>query len=298
MTLGESCTFGTNACASSEEGEVSLGCYLRGDLNSVWYTFIAPSSGRVHLEDRGGLRIQYGFYEIPNCSDLGSAINVWCSIDQEEYIEGLTPGQTYYIQVDGFSNEQGEICLEISDPEAPFCPVEDELYLSGIEPGAVIQEANNLISSSQELPELSNVKYMAGQKIILEPGFSAKGIFSAKIESCEDKIQVLTDQIHLENEQEKIEEAVLTSMGSLQVFPNPTNGLVHLEYPRYTKEKVVLELVDARGKVLKKTQSDYSPGDEKYVVSIDMGQFSSGVYFLTIEEGGKLSYEKFVFMKE
>src|SRR5699024_2172251 len=37
-------------------------------------------------------------------------------------LEGLTPGDTYYVKIAGFNNTDGEFCIEVELEETPPCP--------------------------------------------------------------------------------------------------------------------------------------------------------------------------------
>jgi hypothetical protein len=67
---------------------------------------------------------------------------------------------------------------------------------------------------------------------------------------------------------------------SIKVFPNPSNGIYHIE----TNEVSSFEyaLMDVQGKVL---LSNNSTGN----TSIDIREFASGIYILEINDGLKLN---------
>lgn len=91
---------------------------------SIWYTFTAPATGNVIIKTNI-FNTQIAVWEADNCADLtqgnallvdasddipggngqGSALNLHC----------LIPGETYYLQIDGFQGAQDQAFLSIED---------------------------------------------------------------------------------------------------------------------------------------------------------------------------------------
>ncbi|MDA8692565.1 hypothetical protein N9L92_00775 [Saprospiraceae bacterium] len=113
LTLDASCSFYSNECATSETSEPEGSCFLGSDLNSIWFQFTAPSSGRVNVIQSGFLSEQWAIYEIPSCTNLLTATEFFCSLNGEDFVDGLTGGTTYYIQLDGTLANIGESCLRV-----------------------------------------------------------------------------------------------------------------------------------------------------------------------------------------
>lgn len=114
---------GSNNC-ESQDG------WCGGDLvvdNSVWYTFVAPASGNVTLNTDGSYDTQVAVYSAASCADVlsGGATLVGANDDNPDYITTifsseltlpcLTPGETYYVQVDGFAGDAGPLYIEFTD---------------------------------------------------------------------------------------------------------------------------------------------------------------------------------------
>ncbi len=111
----------TNVGATTEAGEVvppATGCNtnngwcLLGISNSVWYTFTVPTggSGRYGIA-LPGWDSQVAIYSASACGDLLSGAATLLAANDDSsgspynaYVRAhcLTPGQTYYIQVDGY----------------------------------------------------------------------------------------------------------------------------------------------------------------------------------------------------
>ena len=95
---------------------------------TTWYTFIAPPSGNVTLNtDLSNFDTQIAVYETTSCSELfdGTATFIGANDDNPNYINTeysselrlncLTAGQTYYVQVDGFEGETGDVRINLTD---------------------------------------------------------------------------------------------------------------------------------------------------------------------------------------
>ncbi len=99
--------------------------------NTVWFSFVAPLSGNVTAttDILGGTLMDshIAIYEAPtDCTNLTTlGLQVGCDEDGGEIVgngwtsvatlTGLIPGDTYYIQVDGYSNSVGTFGLEVHD---------------------------------------------------------------------------------------------------------------------------------------------------------------------------------------
>ncbi len=132
----------TNLGSSVENGEPSGSCWFFGDVasKSVWFSFVAPASGNVRIstvfEDGTLSDTQLTLYEVGDCSDLSTLTELGCDEDDDNDLDenagvlsilqyvGLTPGDTYYIQVDGYDGEMGTFDIGVFDigvAELPEC---------------------------------------------------------------------------------------------------------------------------------------------------------------------------------
>lgn len=131
---------GTNVDAIADANEVippaMIGIYAcnyswcNNDLvaqNSVWYSFIAPASGAVIISTcnvGSALDSQIALWSAIDCADYSSytaiAANddiIWpCTNPYSSYMEvdGLTPGATYLIQVDGWNGESAPFLISVN----------------------------------------------------------------------------------------------------------------------------------------------------------------------------------------
>lgn len=115
----------TNEYASAEFGLTVPSCFQDFSIdNSVWFSFVAPPGGAIEAETfyTGGLGTSQIAVYSGNCS--GTLTELGCN----EFgfnlsfvqVGGLTPGQTYYLMVDGYFANSGFFDVQIRTP-APVC---------------------------------------------------------------------------------------------------------------------------------------------------------------------------------
>jgi hypothetical protein len=110
----------TGATADGEQGSCLFDAAVEND---IWYFFTAPASGVVEIEtfDTGGSDdTQIVVYSSSDGTCAGTLTEVGCNddISGTDYmsfalVEGLTAGDTYFIQVDGWQGTQGSFDMEI-----------------------------------------------------------------------------------------------------------------------------------------------------------------------------------------
>lgn len=105
------------------------GYWATNASHTVWFSFVAPASGSVQIttdsDPQGSLTdTQVAVYSATNPSQYNThrllaanedGGNVGAGYNAILYYTGLTAGTTYYIQVDGYGNEQGTFCLEVHE---------------------------------------------------------------------------------------------------------------------------------------------------------------------------------------
>jgi len=121
---------GDNSIASAEPNEPLGSCWWTGNpLNSIWYSFVAPSSGRVSVstsfENTSLNDSHIAIYDVGNCADMTTLTELACDEDSGVLFTALStandliPGKTYYIQVDGYEDKIGEFKIKVI--ELPGC---------------------------------------------------------------------------------------------------------------------------------------------------------------------------------
>lgn len=123
---------GTNDCASQETGEPNVS----GDDETVWYTFIAPTSGsaEIIINSTQGIDANFTLYHssgpcgFTNLQQVGSNHNDLFSFSVSHTEECLIPGDLYYIQIDGVDifGDFGDFTVTVRDDNPGFSgPVND-----------------------------------------------------------------------------------------------------------------------------------------------------------------------------
>lgn len=109
----------TNVHAFSEINEPGGSCLnvFQGD-NSVWFKFEATATQMTITTDfpQTNFDAEVVVFEQPSaCEDLSTLGNeVGCANFMNElHLENLTIGQTYFIQITGFNNSEGDFCIEV-----------------------------------------------------------------------------------------------------------------------------------------------------------------------------------------
>ncbi|MEZ4979150.1 MAG: T9SS type A sorting domain-containing protein [Chitinophagales bacterium] len=135
---------GNNTCATLESAEPNAGL---GAQKTVWYSFVAPASGRVEIRtiDNDGLfgiDPEWRLYAFDgSCSGgifTGSfdqlANNYTPLLDDVEDYECLYPGRVYYIQVDGTVGVTSDFQIRVSDLDPTYGTIPGPPVLADPEP--------------------------------------------------------------------------------------------------------------------------------------------------------------------
>ncbi|KAA5532717.1 T9SS type A sorting domain-containing protein [Taibaiella lutea] len=133
INVGQPCTGNsfTNEFANHNPGEPYPNCQIQSQgEHSVWFQFVAPTSGGVKIStDIGTLGTltdtKIGLFSVGEASNYSTFNLIACDDDNGVIDDGytstifttaLTGGQTYYVEVDGYSNsDQGTFCLEVTE---------------------------------------------------------------------------------------------------------------------------------------------------------------------------------------
>ncbi|MEI9807880.1 MAG: hypothetical protein WDO16_08400 [Bacteroidota bacterium] len=129
ITVDAGCTGNsfTNFNASQNAGEPFASCKGTAGYHTVWYKFVAPAGGAVRISnDFAGSVLgdsRLAVFAATNVNDYTTFTILGCDDDNgvtdgsksTVFLAGLTPGTTYYIQVDGYSSftTEGGFCLEV-----------------------------------------------------------------------------------------------------------------------------------------------------------------------------------------
>ena len=79
-----------------------------------------------------------------------------------------------------------------------------------------------------------------------------------------------------------------TPLTGNKLWPNPTNGLLHVEIPEFTESNVVLEVVGLDGKIL------LQQAVVAKITTINLEQLEKGLYILKISQEKNQYIRKFM----
>ena len=89
----------------------------------------------------------------------------------------------------------------------------------------------------------------------------------------------------------KVQIAEKTQLGS--VYPNPTKGLIHVDFKSVADSEFTVQVVDIFGKAVRSFEN--SDLDETRSLSIDLSDIDNGVYFIKVNNNdGSSSLSKFI----
>src|SRR5690625_3659408 len=143
LTPNSGCIGGpyANIAAFEEAGEPIGSCHndYRGE-NTVWFTFVASGTGEAVITTNFNsteILTEIVVFEAPtDCEDASTlGEEVGCATASDEgtlELEELTPGDTYYVKVGGFNNQEGEFCVEVQLEEVPVCFAPTEIEIGEI----------------------------------------------------------------------------------------------------------------------------------------------------------------------
>ena len=83
-----------------------------------------------------------------------------------------------------------------------------------------------------------------------------------------------------------------TSLGAIELFPNPTDQKLNIRFPLSNAERVSIFVMDASGRVVYSRGVNGASGTN--VAVLETGNFDSGIYFITLRTGDKDTRKRFV----
>lgn len=104
------------------------------------------------------------------------------------------------------------------------------------------------------------------------------------------------DTLKIKNPNVKKVKVVFES-NSVKAYPNPTNGLVNLEYTLVSDGPVLIEVLEMNGKVLRKLTESEKFYKGTYKTSFDLSDLKNGNYFFRVSSGSTGKTVKFVLAK-
>ncbi len=153
-------------------------------------------------------------------------------------------------------------------------------------------------------------EYVAHESIILKPGFHAKAgsNFTARIEPCNNCISATVKVKSLSSSGVEVEEELYIAVGDneeelflsekeiaiakLQVYPNPTTGLLTIDAENDNNSIQMIELYSTQG-----TKLFSFGGNSGFFQEIDISHLPSQVYILKIQANGQTFTKRLILQK-
>ncbi len=122
----------SNSNCTGEANEPNGSCWNgTTTMESIWFSFVAPNTGSVEVTtdfDTPLNDTHIAIYEVGDCSDMATLTEKGCDEDSGDagqygwnsiaQVYGLTAGNTYYVQVDGYNDKDGEFQIQVKE----ICP--------------------------------------------------------------------------------------------------------------------------------------------------------------------------------
>lgn len=96
----------------------------------------------------------------------------------------------------------------------------------------------------------------------------------------------------IQSSKESEENLPALSFERFEIFPNPNNGNINLNFSLKEKQPVLISIKDIAGKMVFKQKIKDFEGE--YNVQINLGNVNPGIYFLNIEQKKQIVTKKFV----
>lgn|GEM_PF-4080553 len=196
------------------------------------------------------------------------------------------------------------ICDDI-DPDTPVACDGTVISIDAINyNGSTNVRASETITTngSVVVPDGAEVAYTAGTSITLRPGFTAQGLFTARIDDCIPAVMnaVASDSTELMTAHQSIEWRIPDEeIGELDmmIFPNPTSGVVTTQYFLPKGGPVHLVLFDTHGRWVKSLLENWPQDQGRHQVTWDTSQLSSGLYLVQIRSASGIRVQKLMVSK-
>ena len=246
--------------------------------NTRWFSFVAPSSGYVTVQSPG-FDTQLAIWKAASCSDLLSSTTATllaANDDDSNYVAHggvmfssfvyaacLTPGTTYFIQLDSYSpatasNFTKVLVTDMGSPldasfaglTAVFCSTDVAVPLTPTTLGGVFNLDLDTTSITQFDPSIAGV----GSHTVTYSVYGCTSSSLTTVTSCS-----VTGIKEL-------------SKTEVAIFPNPTTGILHISFSVELAANAAIEIFDALGRLIIKENLS------KDITSINTSKLDNGLY--------------------
>ena len=282
---------------SSQDAGITFSCDGTGFNNSVWYWFIAPSSGEVNVQiastagDHKAAIFQVG---------CGGA-EVWCHLTPDnEDVTGLTASGVYYISVWSDAGSEGafEICIQ----EILSLPVALESFSGKGEPHGNLL---SWVTSSEQNTEEFNIERSENGR----DHWERIGSLSATGFSTEKQTYQFIDrgikgsdyyyklQIVDFDGQEEISNMIYVKRAvnptlAIQVYPNPMSHFITIEMNSAIEQSATIKLTNTTGQLMLEEKVILKKGINQHTVKT--ASLSGGLYWLIFNDGANQVTQKVI----
>lgn len=145
--------------------------------------------------------------------------------------------------------------------------------------------AKQIVASNKIIAPVQNVEYIASKDITLKPGFHAENTsgFHALITPCFDIISAFRYIAQKRVSDQDVLPETIKSESNFTIFPNPTKDEAHIKFRLENASSVKISVYDASGKIIFVNQSNEAFPKGEYLKTIDVSDYASGVYLVSLE---------------
>ena len=187
------------------------------------------------------------------------------------------------INTDGLGMPDACDC-DPDDPNDEFIRKDDSFILPGT------YRSSFQLNSSGTVAGGINATFVAGNNIVLEPGFSATAsggsFFHAFIQRC-DEISVLQDEPIIEQLRLSSTPVPLEAP-KLAIIPNPFSNYTNIEYDLPTSGKVVLQVYYQTGQLIKTIHQNQFHESGHHQIQINTSEYPKGLYLFNLWVNGRM----------
>ncbi len=273
-------------------------------LNDLEFTLTSPTGTTIALisnacnnEDNFNLNLDNTGVGTLNCPYNDG--NTYLPLESFTAFQGESTQGTWTLTIHDSANGDGGALQSWS---IGFCYFEEvvatncgDLTLNGTPITPDSYTADNIFSAGQVT---GSVEFLAGESIVLQPGFSATSTatFLANIVAC---VPSPLQEIPVEPNLLLAKTSSTDPLASptLNIYPNPTTGLVQIEYTLPTTTNVQLQLFDANGQLIQTIVPASNQAAGNHQKSLDVSAYTPGIYYTVFSTPQQNNTQKLVLMR-
>ena len=282
QAIGPNCGYGCNNC--------------EGATKANWYVFTPSQKGKITIGSCDGGADTRLFIYTGNCSTLNQVAynDDFCSISpQSSYpyaslienfnVEKNTP---YFFEWDNRWSSSG-FNFEFSYTPDPYVTIQDctqeNKIFSQISSNQQVVGNHSSITTNANIQSGQNITMVASKSITLSPGFTAAAgsSFTAYIEDCSPLAE--TPNIEIPIPEEKIIETNKEVSATINLFPNPFNENLLLEFLPATNGFVQIFVYNLQGQELLSIFEEEVFESVLITRNLPLSSLKAGMYFVTIK---------------